>query len=277
MKVFLIPIILFFSIVSLNAKSLTFAPLPLASTQRIFEDFNPMVTYLEKALNEKIEFRYEKQYDDLIEHFSSNQIDMAYFGPLPLLALQKKFPSAQAIITFHEVDGKNGYRCVLVKFAKDTVDFKSEPRPKIALTQPLSTCGYTKTKLLLKEHYHQDLSKMLYRYMGKHDEAALGVIRGDFLLAGMKESVAKEYKTLGLEIVATTPLLPGFSLVVNTQTLSKEQIQTIQTSLLNAPKELYETWGLEISYGMSKPDIALFEALSSDMVEFDVPHIGNFQ
>lgn len=275
MKALFILIITLLNVASLNAKPIIFAPLPQANTQRVFEDFNPMILYLEKTLNEHIELRYEKRYDDIIEQFKANKIDIAYFGPLPFVALYKQFPSAQPIITFHENDGQNGYRCALVKFAKDTVNFQDNPRPKIALTQPLSTCGYTKTKMLLKEYYNQDLSKMLYRYMGKHDEVALSVIRGEFLLGGMKESIAHEYQSLGLQIITTSPLLPGFSLVVNTQTLSSEQIESIKKALLSAPKEVYETWGKELSHGMSEPDLELFQSLSVEILEFEIPPVGN--
>lgn len=236
-----------------------------------------MTSHLENALNEKIEFRYEKKYDDIIEQFATNNIDIAYFGPLPFSVLYKKFPSALPIVTFHDSDGKSSYRCALVKFAKDTIDFKSEIPPKVALTQPLSTCGYTRTKVLIKDHFNQDLSKMLYRYVGKHDEAALSVIRGDFLLAGIKESVALEHKSLGLEIVSVSALLPGFTLVVNTKTLSAKQIETIKKTLLSTPKEVYETWGKDISYGMSETDISLFDALMVNLQEFNVPQSGNFK
>lgn len=277
MKALFILIIILLDALSLYAKPIIFAPLPQSNTQKVFEDFNPMVLYLEKILNEHIEFRYEKQYDDIIEQFKANKIDIAYFGPLPFTVLQKRFPFATPIVTFHENDGKNGYRCVLVKFANDTVHFQENPRPKVALTQPLSTCGYTKTKLLLKESYNQDLSKMLYRYLGKHDEVALSVIRGEFLLGGMKESIAQEYKSLGLQIVSTSPLLPGFSLVVNTQTLSSEQIESIKKALLSAPKEVYETWGKELSHGMSEPDLKVFQSLSVGILEFDVPQVGNLK
>lgn len=277
MKSLILYAILLGAIPSLFAKPLIFAPTPLASTQRVLEDFSPMVHYLEKALGERIEFRHEKQYDDIIELFANEKIDITYLGPLPFLALQNRFPFAQAVATFHESDGKSGYRCVLAKFAKDPVDFTKEPRPKIALTQPFSTCGYTKTKILLKEYYHQDLSKMLYRYMGKDEDVALSVIRGDFLLAGLKESVAHEYKSLGLEIITTTAFLPGFTLVVNTKTLSPEEIGTIKKALLNAPKEIYQTWGRELSHGISEPNDALFKALSNDILDFNVPQTGNSQ
>ncbi|MFW9626805.1 MAG: PhnD/SsuA/transferrin family substrate-binding protein [Sulfurospirillum sp.] len=259
---------------SLHARPLVFAPLPFFNSNQILEDFFPMVNYLEEALDENIAFHYEKKYDDIIAAFKANKIDIAYFGPLPFLTLQKSFPYALPIITFHESDGERGYRCALVKFAGDTLSPKATL--KVALTQPLSTCGYTKTKVLVNDYLHTNLDTMLYRYVGTHDEVALSIIRGDFQMGGMKESIAKEYASLGLEVIQTTSLIPGFSLVVNTQTLSLEQIEKIKSILLAAPKEVYQTWGKDIRYGMSETDMEMFKHLKSEIETFNVPQSGSF-
>lgn len=265
-----------YSAFTLHARSLVFAPLPFFNTNKVLEDFFPMVNYLEEAMGENIAFHYEKKYDDLIAAFKANKVDIAYFGPLPFLTLQKSFPYALPIITFHESDGEKGYRCALVKFAGDTLSSLPKERLKVALTQPLSTCGYTKTKVLINTYLHSNLDTMLYRYVGTHDEVALSIIRGDFHIGGMKEGIAKEYASLGLEITQTTPLIPGFSLVVNTQTLSFEQIEKIKTILLSTPKEVYQTWGKDIRYGMSEADIEMFQHLKSDVATFNVPQSGSF-
>ena len=265
-----------FIALSLEARPLVFAPLPFFNTNKVLEDFFPMVNYLEEAMNENISFHYEKRYDDLIAAFKANKVDIAYFGPLPFLTLQKSFPYALPIITFHESDGERGYRCALVKFAGDTLADTQKKELKVALTQPLSTCGYTKTKVLINTYLHANLDTMLYRYVGTHDEVALSIVRGDFHIGGMKESIAKEYASLGLEITQTTPLLPGFSLVVNTQTLSFEQIEKIKSILLSTPKEVYQTWGKDIRYGMSATDMEMFQHLRSDIGSFDVPQSGSF-
>ena len=259
---------------SLHACPLVFAPLPFFNSNQILEDFFPMVNYLEEALDENIAFHYEKKYDDIIAAFKANKIDIAYFGPLPFLTLQKSFPYALPIITFHESDGERGYRCALVKFAGDTLSPKATL--KVALTQPLSTCGYTKTKVLVNDYLHTNLDTMPYRYVGTHDEVALSIVRGDFQMGGMKESIAKEYASLGLEVIQTTSLIPGFSLVVNTQTLSLEQIEKIKSILLAAPKEVYQTWGKDIRYGMSETDMEMFRHLKSEIETFNIPQSGSF-
>jgi len=276
MRRFLCFFFTFFLCLSLEARPIVFAPLPFFNTNKVLEDFFPMVNYLEEGMDENIAFHYEKKYDDLIAAFKANKVDIAYFGPLPFLALQKSFPSALPIITFHESDGAKGYRCALVKFAGDTLSDIPTKKLKVALTQPLSTCGYTKTKVLINTYLHSNLDTMLYRYVGTHDEVGLSIVRGDFHIGGMKESIAKEYASLGLEIIDTTPLIPGFSLVVNTQTLSFEQIAKIKAILLSTPKEVYEKWGKDISYGMSETDLKMFENLKSDMESFTIPHSGSF-
>jgi hypothetical protein len=50
---------------------------------------------------------------------------------------------------------------------------------RIALTQPLSTCGFLAASGLLREH-GSDLAKNFYRYVNKHDEVAMAVVRGEF-------------------------------------------------------------------------------------------------
>lgn len=259
-----------------EARPLTFAPSPLNDTQKIFEEFSPMINYLEEKLGEKIDFHYEKKYDDMITSFQENKIDLAYFGPLPLATLQQSCSSAVPLLVFNEPNGKSGYRCVLVQFAKDKINFQNNDSIKVALTQPLSTCGYMQTKILLKTYANKDIEEMKFNYLGNHDEVALSIIRGEFEIGGMKESIAKEYQSLGLKILHTSQMLPSFTLVANANTLSKEKIANIKKILLEIPREVYKTWGTNISYGFGETTIEDFNALKIDELQYNIPQKGNF-
>lgn len=259
-----------------EARSLTFSPSPLNDTQKVFEEFTLMINYLEEKLGEKINFHYEKKYDDMITSFAENKIDLAYFGPLPLVTLQKKISSAIPLVAFNEPNGKSGYRCVLVQFAKDDINFQKSKNIKVALTQPLSTCGYMQTKALLKTYASQNIEEMKFNYLGTHDEVALSIIRGDFEIGGMKESIANEYTSLGLKVLYTSQMLPSFTLVANANTLSSNEIATIKRILLEAPKEVYSTWGKSIAYGFSEIELESFKSLNADTLQYDIPQKGNF-
>ena len=265
----------FFCILS-EARPLTFSPSPLNSKQAVLEEFSSMLSYLEEQSGKKIDFVYEEKYDDMIDAFEKNKIDLAYFGPLPLATLRKNFAGAIPIITFHEPNGQSGYRCVLVKFATDTLDFKDASNIKVALTQPLSTCGYMQIKVLLKTYANQNIENMKFNYLGNHENVALSIIRGAFLIGGMKESIAKEYQSLGLQILHTSQMLSSFTLVANANTLSEQDIANIKQILLDAPKEVYQKWGKSISYGVSEVDLKQIDALNIDKLIYDIPKKGNF-
>jgi hypothetical protein len=46
--------------------------------------------------------------------------------------------------------------------------------------------------------------------------------------------------------------------------------------LLAAPKEVYQTWGKDIRYGMSETDMEMFKHLKSEIETFNVPQSGSF-
>lgn len=276
MRAFVISLLSVFFCILSEARPLTFSPPPLNSKQAVLEEFSSMLSYLEEQSGKKIDFVYEEKYDDIIDAFEKNKIDLAYFGPLPLATLRKNFAGAIPIITFHEPNGQSGYRCVLVKFATDTLDFKDASNIKVALTQPLSTCGYMQTKVLLKTYANQNIENMKFNYLGNHENVALSIIRGAFLIGGMKESIAKEYQSLGLQILHTSQMLPSFTLVANANTLSEQDIANIKQILLDAPKEVYQKWGKSISYGVSEVDLKQIDALNIDKLTYDIPQKGNF-
>lgn len=71
-------------------------------------------------------------------------------------------------------------------------------------------------------------------------------------------------------------MLPSFTLVANANTLSKEKIANIKKILLEIPREVYKTWGTNISYGFGETTIEDFNALKIDELQHNIPQKGNF-
>lgn len=249
-----------------------FAPLPTKKASKNIEDFLPLNSYLKKKLSVDIEYVYKKDYQDILNGFKNGTIDMAYLGPLPFISLQKEYMFARPLITFKQESGSCKYRCVLAKFKNDKFD--KEKQIKVALTQPLSTCGYLMTNILLKNNFNIDLKSQKYDYTMSHTNALISVVKGKFLIAGAKESIAKKYESLGMEIIAQSKLLPGFSLVVNTQTLSMQQIKEIEDALLKLPQKTYKSWKGITKNGIKKANLQDYNQLK---VEFEIPKIGNMR
>lgn len=259
--------------VSANDKTtINFAPLPTKNATKNIKDFLSLNSYLEENLSININYIYKKDYKDILDGFKNQTIDLAYLGPLPLILLNKQYQYVQPIVAFNNKNNTNKYRCVIAKFKTDNFD-KSKPI-KVALTQPLSTCGYLMTSKLLKEQFDIDLAQQQFQYTMSHTNALLSVVKGEFLLAGAKDSIAKQFASLGMEIIAQSDLLPGFSLVANKKTLSQKQINDIRDSLLSITKETYSQWNGIASNGMTKITIKDYDSLNIDI---DIPQQGNIK
>jgi phosphonate transport system substrate-binding protein len=222
--------------------TLVFAPLPFVNKKIVFNDFYPMINYLEKKLNKKIIFFYSDNYDDVLKNFKDSKIDLVYLGPLPYIELKNEYDSAQLLINFKNSDNTSTYSCSLVKF------INNKKTQKVALTQPLSTCGYFSVNSLL----NNKLENYDYKYLGKHDNVALSIIREEFDIGGVKTSIFKDYYHLGLEEISRTNKFPGMALIGNEKTLDKEYLNEIKQILLTTKKVDYSLWGEEIRYGLGE-------------------------
>ncbi len=265
-------LLLFFSstVYSHEKRTIFFTPLPMEQTKDTVETFLPLINYLKNDLSINIKFNNKKNYKDIIKGFENKTIDMAFLGPLPYVILKNKYPHIKPIVSFKQKNGSTRYRCVLSKFITDNIN-KSKP-VKIALTQPLSTCGYFMSKILLKKTYNINLKNQYYNYTMSHTNALMGALKGKYDLAGSTEMVAEKFKTVGMQIVAKSIPLPGFCMVVNTKTLSKKEINNITKSLLKISTSKFKTWGGKIKYGVLKTDKNAYNDLK---INYIIPQKGN--
>lgn len=270
-------VILLFSLTStLYAKeTIIFAPLPMENIKTVFTQFDPMIKYLEKQLNKKIIIDYNQNYADILQKFKQKKIDIAYLGPLPYVALKDEYPAALPLVHFKNSDDNAFYKCSIITFSTNKTQVKDIINKKIALTQPLSTCGYLSVNALL-EKSNNSLNNNKYSYLGKHDTVALSVVRGEFDFGGVKSSIAKKYSNLGLKELTQTGFLPGFALIGNQETLSLKTLQKIQTVMKNVKKEESQSWGKSISYGCSEAQDNDYNTLRKAKKTIIIPTEGNF-
>lgn len=236
---------------SLAAEILRFAPLPLENRETVIRQFSPLLAHIEAKTGQPVRFVFHDNYDDILQAFANAQIDLAYLGPLPYTRLRQRFAQAEPLVQFREADGSVLYRCVLAAFRGDQVRLPALKNQTLGLTQPLSTCGDLSVNGLLQKHAGFGLQQTRYRYLGTHEAVALAIVSGEVAAGGMKESIARKYAGLGLEVLASTDLLPGFVLVANRATLSPTRITQLRQMMLTTPESIYSHWGAPIRHGMN--------------------------
>ena len=257
------------------AEPLNFSPLPMETPDTVASQWKPLLTYLELALGVTLNIDYSTSNDEIIDKFRAGQLDLAYLGPLPYLTLKNNFPAAEPVVVFREKNGQTTYTCALAVPAESKLNLKGLKGKKIALTQPLSTCGYFATQGLLHQS-GSSLEANFYRYLGQHDEVALAVVRGEFAAGGLKTAIASKYAHLGLVVQAESPPMPGLALIANSTRVSAERIAQIRQALANVKDEVRQQWGDNVRYGVSPVKDSDYNGMRQFSMPLDIPAEGNF-
>lgn len=266
---------LFTGLIFADNKTLVFAPLPLKDIKSIHTQFSPMIRYLQKKLKTKIKIDYNTSYDEILRKFEKGEIDIAYLGPLPYLSLDERYPYVKPLVNFRNKKGAVSYTCSFVSFISTTNKIKSLQNTKIALTQPLSTCGYLFVNDILK-NFNTNIEENKYRYLGRHDKVALSVIRDEFTYGGLKSDIAKEYFHLGLKEIKQSEEIPNFILVANAKTIKNDVINNIKNSMISIDKDELELWHKSLKYGTKETKDEDYDHLRKLIKSTKIPHESNF-
>jgi phosphonate transport system substrate-binding protein len=265
------------------AGTIRFAPLPMASLEHMTREYLPFLDYLEKQTGQTFELAYHASYETLLDALSAGQVDLAYLGPLPYVALTERSHNMQPVVQFLDAQGESNYTCALVHFADQPLTLIHPDRiQRFALTQPLSTCGY-----LMVEAYLQAQGESLeneqheYTYVGSHEDVALKVILGRYDVGGLKTQIAQRYHHLGLRVIDETSPMPGFVLVANTDTLDTAITDQIRMALLElkplenpSDAEVVRGWSANLKYGSIRVDEGLFDPVRQQWRQLKVDLIG---
>lgn len=258
-----------------DSKTLIFSPLPMKDTKTIHFQFLPMIRYLEKKLKIEIKIDHNNTYDEIIKKFTLGKIDLAYLGPLPYLSLEKEYSYALPLVNFKNKKGESSYTCSLVSFISNYDSIEDIKNTKIALTQPLSTCGYLFVYDILKS-FVTNIEENKYKYLERHDNVALSIIRDEFKFGGLKTDIAKEYYHLGLKELKRSKPMPNFVLVANSKTLNKNLILDIKKSLISVDKNELSSWDETIKYGVKETNIKDYTYLRNLINSTKIPHESKF-
>jgi phosphonate transport system substrate-binding protein len=248
--------------------------------ETVVKQFRPMTDYLQQHLGISIEYVYADSYADILEKFRNGDIDLAYLRPLPYVELRASHPQAEPLIHFKEASGQTTYTCGLVVFADSTFPLENLLDKKLALTQPLSTCGYLSANGLLRQH-GSNMESNNHRYLGKHDAVALAVVQGPYDAGVLKTSIGKKYAHLGLKVIEETAPLPSFALVGNKATLKPELMNQIRHALIaidseGKHREMLADWGDNIRYGAIPSDDTNYDVIRELLEGVTIPDEGNF-
>ncbi len=261
-----------------------FAPLPLEEPKIVHEQFDGLVSYLQEQTGFEIRWVPLSDNAEIVRQFRTGAIDLAYLGPLPYVILARDHPAARPLCCFREADGETAYTCSLIAVGERGLSLERLKGVRFGLTQPYSTCGYlASSQMLAAAGLSLTGDGNSYSYAGNHSAAALGVAQGKYDVAGVKTSIAGRYRHLGLDVIATSPSYPGFSLVANAATLDAPTVERLQEVVLRLDRARHpelagrmQTWGEQIRNGTVPHGRCDFSGVAAAVADlpFPIPEAG---
>lgn len=239
---------------------LYFAPLPVSNPKLSFAEIQPLVELIENTLNRPVIPKLYNNYHDIIDAYVQGEIDFVELGPMVFLQLSKQTDNTFPLVSINHEKEQRFYQCVLaapIDGIQDVAQLKHNKTVRVALTQPLSTCGNLMTEHLLKQ-YGLHLSELSYDYLGSHEKVAMALMRNEYQIGGLASFVAKRYQSFGLNTLAMSEPLPSFTIVGNPQKVALDQLRKLQKVLLNYRPQT--GWGIG-AHGFSPFSQSAFDNL----------------
>ncbi len=214
-----------------SKKIIYFGVVPRDNPRLLYEKYQPLLDYLSERTGLSFELIVKRDYEDTVKSLGMGEIDMAFLGPLTYLEARAGY-GAVCILRPKGIDGTGFYRSIIVKKRGSTLnDISNLKGKRIAFGPVKSTAGNLIPRYMLANHgiHLSELSG--FKNFDYYDSVAKAVLKGQFDVGAVRDTVAIRYERLGLEKVAESRLIPTGPLVVGAN-VPFSIVEIVKNSLL---------------------------------------------
>ncbi len=216
---------------SKDKKTVYFGVIPRDNPRIMYEKYQPLLDYLALKTPFAYELVLKKNYEETVNSLGSGEMDLALLGPLTYLEAHSKY-GAISILKSKGVDNTTSYKSVIIKKKDSPVKSLPELKGKsFAFASTKSTSGNLIPRYLLANSgiHLSDLSK--YANFDYHDSVVKAILKGQYTAGAVRDSTARKYMKLGIEIIAASEAIPTGPLVAGAGT-PYAVIENIKKALL---------------------------------------------
>jgi len=214
-----------------NKKTVYFGVIPRDNPRIMYEKYQPLLDYLASKTPYTYELVLKKNYEETVTALGSGEMDIALLGPLTYLEAYARY-GAISILKPKGVDGSASYKSVIIKKNDSPVKSLSDLKGKsVAFASSKSTSGNLMPRYLLANSgiHLSDLSN--YANFDYHDSVVKAILKGQYTAGAVRDSVARKYQKLGIDIIAESETIPTGPLVAGPGT-PYAVIENIKKALL---------------------------------------------
>lgn len=188
--------------------------IPRDNPRILYEKYQPLVDYLSERTPYSYELALKKNYEETVNAFGKGEIDIALLGPLTYLEAHKRY-GAVTILKPKGIDNNATYKSVVIKRKDSPFKKASELKGRaVAFSASKSTSGNLMPRYLLANSGIHLSELRNYTNFDYHDSVVKAVLKGQYDAGAVRDSVARKYMKLGIEIIAESMPIPTGPIVV---------------------------------------------------------------
>jgi len=218
---------------SLDNNTLAICVHPYKPPAQLYRSFSPLAEYLSQKIRRPITIHIASNYEAHIKNVGGNSLCIGYMGPGSYVMLVKKY-GQKRILARQAVDGIPVFHGKIIARKDSSINSLADLVGKrFAFGDPDSTMSHLVPHYMLIKAGVTDEKLKSYKFVGNHDNVALGVLMGNFDAGAVKEEVFYKYEKRGLKAIATTPACSEH-LFVASDGISQPLVKQLRKTLLEA-------------------------------------------
>ncbi len=227
--------------------------------------YQPLIDYMSERGGAPWQLVIGKSYSETVRELREGTVDVAYLGPLTYVRAHHEFGALPVVRlnTFHRA----WYRSTIVVEDDSPIRSLADLEGgRIAFGPLLSTSSNLVPRLMLIAAGVEESRLQACPSFPHHDKAARAVLMGEVDGAAVRDLVGERFTERGLRILAQSPPIPNFPLVVH-----PERMPTLgpmlRHLLIELPRneakvrERMSGWDPELAAGFAEVDDAAYECV----------------
>jgi len=214
-----------------GVQTVYFGVIPRDNPRILYEKYQPLLDYLADHTPYTYELVLKKNYEETVNALGRGETDLALLGPLTYLEARAKY-GARCILKPKGTKGDSRYRSVIIVKKGSALKTLSGLKGKdVAFSATRSTSGNLMPRYLLANAgiHLSDLSR--YDNFDYHDSVVKAVLKGQHEAGAVRDSVARKYAKLGIEVLAESGPIPTGPLVIGPGTPAS-LVENVRKALL---------------------------------------------
>lgn len=237
-----------------------FGVVPVESPAEMFRKFTPLAEYLGKTLARRVELRVAPDYKTAMRELGHGITQVCFVTPATYIQANKMAGSEPLVTALRS--GKPYHRAVIVTKEDSPVRFIKDIRNKtFAFGDINSTSGHIVPRAMLLEEGIQIADLAAHKFLAHHDSVARSILKGEFDVGAVRESIAYKYREQGLRFVKFSEEIPEFG-VAASKNLSEAEKTAVKAAFLKLSNRTSD--GIAVLSAMDKAYTGFAEASDED-------------